>query len=115
MFREADGCAQIHHGLIEVAGPGGRDERLRRIIQRLFFPRGVSVGSSKSNQAAQDADHVSVHGGCALSEGDARDGAGHVGAKARQATEGAAIGSGAPGQETSAMSRAARWRLRARR
>ena len=66
----ADGRAQLHQALGEVAAPRAGQRRLQLAEERPFQRFG---GAAVAEQAGQHADHVPVHGGRALAEGDRRD------------------------------------------
>ena len=80
--RQADGRAELHHGLVEVAWPVGIEQTSSNLLD--FCPRDCSrmipirATLGRSRQTENDALDISIDYGGSLSEGDAGDGGGGV-------------------------------------
>ena len=82
----ADRGAQLHHGLVVVAGPVGVEEAGG------FAAELGGGGPGKIQQPRQDAPHIAVHGGHRPSEGDAGHRARGVFADSRKCPERSGVG-----------------------
>ena len=74
---QADGGAQLHHGLVEVAGGLRGNDCVERALNLRAYG-GLSHVAVPCGQPGVDAQHVSVHHGLRLPERDRGDGAGRV-------------------------------------
>ena len=86
LFGKAYQRAQIHQGLIEIPGPGGRNQRCRLCFKNRFALKGV-CRFTQIKSAAQDTNYIAIHGRRTLSEGDAGNRAGYIGSETRKQPE----------------------------
>src|SRR5208337_1170263 len=82
--RHAYGCAEFHHGLIEVTGPRSPEKRLRPLP-------GLRPGEIDAGQSLQHTPDIAIDNGYGLGKRDAGDGGGGVASNARQGEQGLGI------------------------
>src|SRR5208337_3460720 len=84
LARHAHGCAEFHHGLIEISGPGVGEKRLRMLP-------GLRRGEIDAGKSLQHTLDIAIDHGYGLGERDAGDGGGGVASNAGQGEQGFGI------------------------
>lgn len=83
---QADGRAQLHEGLVEIARPRTLDEHRRQPPEQRL-PGAIARPPLDEEEPGKDAGHVAVDQGSRFPEGDGGDRTGGVAAEARQREE----------------------------
>lgn len=78
IMAKTDGGAQLHHGLIMIAGTLGWEERVRQRREGLGGGGGVAIGGRIGRQASEDADDIAINAGGGRGETDAGDSGGGI-------------------------------------
>ena len=84
--RQADCCAQVHHGLVKVTGPRGGNERLRLRFEGRLDCRHVHRFAN-IEKPAQDANKIPVHRRGSFTKSDTRNRTGNIGPEPREIVE----------------------------